>query len=155
MNTSQKAICNILISTLITIAYVALVVIPFFVDNSPPNESTLQWSYRNAPLHYALLFYPIVIAYCIAIAKNILKVQSFRFIIYPICFCMLFVLCHMCFFVLSAVILWFCLITLPLGCLALLFIITFALILDIKGSRNSEEHLQKDLDIMLTHNILQ
>lgn len=154
MNASLKAIFNILISTLIIIVYVALVVIPFFVNNSPPNEATSQWSYNNAPLHYALLFYPIVALYCISVVKNIFNVKSFRCIIYPICFCMLFVLCHMCFFVLSAVILFVCIITIPLGALILFFITIFALVLDIKSFKNIEipivnkDDLQKELNII-------
>jgi len=137
------ATTKILVSTILFILYISFVAFPFLAANQPPNEATSQWAYSAAPLHYALLYFPAFALYVYSICKNILDIQHIRWLIYPIIFIVLFVGAHMLFFVFSMIILWFCILTIPLGLAALIILEVFAIHLDIKNSHKNAENKNK------------
>lgn len=151
----SNASVNIIISTILLILYVIFVAFPFLATNQPPNESTSKWAYDYAPVHYAMIYFPAFAFYLYSILKNILNVKHIRWLIYPIVFVMLFVASHMVFFVFSMVILWFGLITIPVGFIALIAVEILAIGLDIKERKqasgtgiSNHENIQKALNII-------
>lgn len=151
----SNASVSIIISTVLFVLYVVFIAFPFLATNQPPNESTSKWAYDYAPVHYAMIYFPAFALYVYSILKNILNVKHIRWLIYPVVFVMLFVAIHMVFFVYSMAILWFGLVTIPLGFIGLIAIEILAIILDIKehkkGSEsgvNSNESVQKTLHII-------
>lgn len=118
--------------------YVFLVVIPFLKLNLPATEIDLEWRYEYAPFVYALLFYPAVWLWCYVIAKNILNVKYIRTIIYSLIYIIAFITAHMIFFIFSTVILWFCLLTIPIGIILFIAILVGSIIYDVKDIRANE-----------------
>lgn len=146
---------NIIISTILFILYIVFIAFPFLAANQPPNESTSKWAYDYAPVHYAMIYFPAFALYIYAILKNILYIRCIRWLIYPIVFITLFIAIHMLFFVFSMVILWFLLITLPVGAIALIVIEGLAIGLDIKERKqiadtcvSRNEDIQKILNFI-------
>lgn len=125
--------------------YVIFVAFPFLAANQPPNEATSEWKYAYAPLHYAMIFYPAYLAYFMFVADNITRVRHIRKLIYPLCFITLFAATHMVFFIYGMVILWFSLITVPLGLLTLLAVEILAVVLDRRdeNGETAEESAEK------------
>ena len=154
-NSKYSAIRNILIATVLFVLYIVFVAYPFLAANQPPNESTSKWAYDYAPVHYAMIYFPAYALYVYSILKNILNIKYLRWLIYPLVFIMLFIATHMVFFVFSMVILWFGLITIPVGFISLIAIEGLAIGLDIKGHKQNAEtntdncaNIQKYLDII-------
>ena len=154
-NSKYSAMGNIIIATILFILYIVFVAFPFLVANQPPNEATTKWTYDYAPVHYAMIYFPAFALYVYSILKNILNVKCMRWLVYPLVFVMLFIATHMVFFVFSMVILWFGLITIPVGFIALIAIEGLAIGLDIKGNKQNTEtntanyaDIQKYIDIV-------
>ena len=144
----SNASVSIIISTVLFVLYVVFIAFPFLATNQPPNESTSKWAYDYAPVHYAMIYFPAFALYVYSILKNILNVKHIRWLIYPIVFVMLFVAIHMVFFVFSMVILWFGLITIPAGFIALIVVEGVAICLDIKEHKEASE-----IDVLGNENI--
>lgn len=144
----SNASVSIIISTVLFVLYVVFIAFPFLATNQPPNESTSKWAYDYAPVHYAMIYFPAFALYVYSILKNILNVKHIRWLIYPIVFVMLFVAIHMVFFVFSMVILWFILITIPAGFIALIVVERVAICLDIKEHKEASE-----IDVFANENI--
>lgn len=152
----SNASVNIIVSNILFILYILFVAFPFLAVNQPPDESTSKWTYDYAPVHYAMIYFPVFALYMYSILKNILNVKHIRKLIYPLVFIMLFIAIHMVFFVFSMTILWFCLITVPVGFLTLIATEIFAINFDNKDdkeitddniNKNNNKNIQKVLNI--------
>lgn len=155
-NDSQNhSIRNIIVATILFVLYIVFVAFPFFAATSPQTEASLEWAYNYAPIHYAMIYFPAFAIYVYSILKNILAVRYIRSLIYPIVFIILFVAVHMVFFVFSAVILWFAIITIPVGFIVLVAIEMLAIYFDIKDRKqNGEINFSKNSDFQMVLDIL-
>lgn len=140
----DKSSKTIFIATLVYIFYVAFIVMPFFWYVSPPNEATSVWKFQAAPLFFALLFYPAFWLWSYSVVKNIFDVRYLRTLIYTIVYIITFASIHLLFFIFSAVILWCLLLTLPIGIILLVILISVSIIFDIKDFEQKNKIPQND-----------
>ena len=145
---------KILAATAVFWLYVVFAAYPFLVANQPSTEATSQWRYDYAPLYYALIFFPIYFAYFMVVADNIVGVRRIRKLVYPVCFVTLFAATHMVFFIYGMVILWFAILTVPIGLLALFGGEIWAFVLDAKDKSDGDveksvnDGLRKKLNVI-------
>lgn len=137
-------LAKILLSTMVFFVYNWLVVYPFLILYAPANESTNEWWFYLAPLVYFLLFLPSLIIYLMVIIKNIKEVKKMRFIIWPTCYITLFIAFHMFLIGISPILLWFMILTLPIGFVWFVVIEIWAIVLDIKAKKQLDKKELKE-----------
>lgn len=135
-NKSSKVV---LFATFIYILYVWFVVFPFFGYASPPDEATSDWKFPSAPLVFALLFYPAFWGWSYIVVKNIFDIHYLRTLIYTIVYIIAFASAHVLFFIFSALILWYAILTVPVGLFLLILIIVVSLFFDVRDFMKNNE----------------
>lgn len=140
---SSYAIKQLLKYSWLVFLYIAVIRYPFFVLVAPKNESTNEWAFTIAPLICFLIFLPSLILYLNIVIKYIESVKKYRFIIYTIVYIIFFILVHVGLMSLSPILLWFWIMTIPLGFLWGLIVEIIAIINDVKDRKN-EKNIIKD-----------
>lgn len=134
----KKAAYKIILWSVVYAFYIIFILLSFLESYGPPNEATSQWKYDHAQLHYALISLPAFFLYIFLVLKDIKLIKYVRWFIYSLVYIEVFFASHICLMVFGPAVMWISLLTVQVGMIAYIILISNAAKKDREDFKNAE-----------------